>query len=105
MSDKIEAVKKLFTSKSSRIDTNKGELYYQELFQRCEARLNELRSQVPANRIDFIELLEDNGIDRREFMKWASATTAMLMLPPMFTPLIADATVMMNRAPVIWLEL
>jgi len=38
-------------------------------------------------------------------MKWASATTAMLMLPPMFTPLVADAAVMMNRAPVIWLEL
>ncbi|MDO9207148.1 MAG: hydrogenase, partial [Sulfuricurvum sp.] len=91
MSDRVEAVKKLFTSKSSRVETNKGDTYYQDLFVKCEARLNEMRAQAPANRLDFSDLLEDNGIDRREFMKWASATTAMLMLPPMFTPLIADA--------------
>lgn len=105
MSDKVEAVKKLFTSKSSRVETNKGDTYYHDLFKKCEARLDELRAQTPANKLDFADLLEENGIDRREFMKWASATTAMLMLPPMFTPLVADAAVIMNRAPVIWLEL
>jgi quinone-reactive Ni/Fe-hydrogenase small subunit len=50
MSDRVEAVKKLFTSKSSRVETNKGELYYQELFEKCEARLNEMRSQMPVNK-------------------------------------------------------
>ena len=37
-------------------------------------------------------------------MKWVSATTATLMLPPMFAPLVAEATELMNRVPVIWLN-
>jgi quinone-reactive Ni/Fe-hydrogenase small subunit len=105
MSDRIEGVKKLFTSKSARVETNKGESYYLDLFERCQTRLSDLRSSQPANRLDFSEILNDNGIDRRDFMKWVSATTAMLMLPPMFSPLVAEAAELMNRAPVIWLEL
>ena len=105
MSDRIEGVKKLFTSKSARVETNKGESYYLDLFERCQTRLSYLRSSQPANRLDFSEILIDNGIDRRDFMKWVSATTAMLMLPPMFSPLVAEAAELMNRAPVIWLEL
>lgn len=105
MSDRIEGVKKLFTSKSARVETNKGESYYLDLFEKCQKRLSELRASQPANRLDFSGLLNDNGIDRRDFMKWVSATTAMLMLPPMFSPLVAEAAELMNRAPVIWLEL
>ncbi|MCK9373740.1 MAG: hydrogenase small subunit [Sulfuricurvum sp.] len=60
---------------------------------------------APLNAIDFREILEDEGYDRREFLKWASAATAMLMLPPIFTPLVAEAAELMNRVPVIWLEL
>jgi quinone-reactive Ni/Fe-hydrogenase small subunit len=105
MAERIEAVKKLFTSQSARVDTNRGETYYEELFAKCRARLDELRTLEPRNTIDFQEILNDNGTDRREFMKWASATTAMLMLPPMFTPLIAEATELMTRVPVIWLEM
>ncbi|NPA65463.1 MAG: hydrogenase small subunit [Epsilonproteobacteria bacterium] len=106
MDDRIEGVKKLFTSKSARVDTNKGEKYYEELFAKCSARLEELKSATPVNnRLSVEEVLETNGIDRRSFMKWASATTAMLMLPASFTPLVAEATLHMNRAPVIWLEL
>jgi quinone-reactive Ni/Fe-hydrogenase small subunit len=105
MLDRIEGVKKLFTSKSARVETNKGESYYNDLFERCQTRLSELRASQPANRLDFSGLLNDNGIDRRDFMKWVSATTAMLMLPPMFSPLVAEAAELMNRAPVIWLEL
>ena len=105
MPDRIEGVKKLFTSKSARVETNKGESYYNDLFERCQARLDDLRSTQPANRLDFSELLSENGVDRRDFMKWVSATTAMLMLPPMFSPLVAQAAELMNRAPVIWIEL
>ncbi len=106
MEDRIEGVKKLFTSKSARVDTNKGEKYYEELFAKCSARLEELKASTPVNnRLSVEEVLETNGIDRRSFMKWASATTAMLMLPASFTPLVAEATLHMNRAPVIWLEL
>ncbi len=104
MPDRIEGVKKLFTSKSARVETNKGESYYNDLFERCQARLSDLRSSQPINRLDFNELLGDNSIDRRDFMKWVSATTAMLMLPPMFSPLVAEAAELMNRVPVIWLE-
>ena len=106
MSDKIEGVKKLFTSKSARVDTNKGQKYYEELFAKCSARLEELKQSTPVNnRLSVEEVLETNGINRRDFMKWASATTAMLMLPASFTPLVAEATLHMHRAPVIWLEL
>ena len=105
MADRIEGVKKLFTSKSARVETNKGESYYAELFEKCQTRLDELRKSQPINNIDLTSVLEDNGIDRRDFMKWVSATTAMLMLPSMFTPLVAQATELMNRVPVIWLEL
>ena len=47
----------------------------------------------------------DEGLDRRDFLKWASATTAMLMLPASFTPLVAEAAQVMNRIPVVWIEL
>ncbi|MBU0632722.1 hydrogenase small subunit [bacterium] len=105
MSERIEGVKKLFTSKSTRVETNRGESYYADLFEKCQARLKELRENGPINRLDFSEVLSENGVDRRDFMKWVSATTAMLMLPPMFSPLVAEAAELMNRAPVIWLEL
>jgi quinone-reactive Ni/Fe-hydrogenase small subunit len=76
------------------------------LFKTCQARLEELKSQQPVNnRLDIGDMLEMQGIERRDFMKWVSATTAMLMLPASFTPLVAEATLLMNRAPVIWLEL
>jgi len=105
MAERIDEVKKLFTSKSARVETNRGELYYQRLFDQCRARLDALREQPAANRLDFTELLSDNGQDRRDFMKWVSAATAMLMLPPMFTPLVAEAAELMTRVPVIWIEL
>jgi quinone-reactive Ni/Fe-hydrogenase small subunit len=44
-------------------------------------------------------------LTRRDFMKWASAACAMLMLPSQFTPPVAKAATLMNRLPVIWLEL
>lgn len=105
MAERIEEVKKLFTTKSARVETNKGDLYYQQLFEQCRERLDALRAQPAVNRLDFEELLDDEGMERRDFMKWVSAATAMLMLPPMFTPLVAEAAELMNRLPVVWLEL
>ncbi len=106
MADRIEGVKKLFTSKSARVETNKGDAYYEKLFQTCQARIEELKTQTPINnRLDISDVLETQGVNRRDFMKWASAVTGMLMLPASFTPLVADAALLMNRAPVIWLEL
>ncbi len=106
MGDRIEGVKKLFTSKSARVETNMGDAHYDKLFESCQARIQELKTQTPReNRLDIDDLLQDQGIDRRSFMKWASAVTGMLMLPASFTPLVADAALLMNRAPVIWIEL
>ncbi len=106
MADRIEGVKKLFTSKSARVETNRGDTYYEKLFQLCQTRIEELKTQTPINnRLDIGDVLEAQGVNRRDFMKWASAVTGMLMLPASFTPLVADAALLMNRAPVIWLEL
>jgi quinone-reactive Ni/Fe-hydrogenase small subunit len=104
--DKYESVKRLFTAQNAKVDTNKGEAYYSALYKRCEERLAQLRALPPLNnRMDLRQTIEDEGIDRRDFMKWASATTAMLMLPASFTPLVAEAAVLTNRLPVIWIEL
>ncbi len=103
--DSQEMVKKVFNQNSARVDTNKGEEYYNSLFEKAKTRLTTLRSQPVLKDIDMMEVVESEGVNRRDFMKWASATTATLMLPPMFTPLVAEATELMNRVPVIWIEL
>lgn len=104
--DKRESLKKMFTSQSAKFDTNRGDAYYDKLYAQCQRRLDELKDFKPLNnRIDFKESLISEGVDRRDFLKWASATTAMLMLPASFTPLVAQAVEVMNRVPVIWIEL
>ncbi len=100
-----EQLRALFTAKSARVETNKGEEYYKNLYARCRARLDELKAMKPFRNISIKEILEDEGVSRRDFLKWASATTAMLMLPASFTPLVAEAAELMNRLPVIWIEL
>jgi len=105
MVDSQEMVKKVFTQDSARVDTNKGDAYYNTLFEEAKSRLEALRKQPALKDIDLIDVVESEGVNRRDFMKWASATTATLMLPPMFTPLVAEATELMNRVPVIWIEL
>ena len=105
MGERINDVKKFFTAKSAQVETNRGDAYYQQLFEQCQVRLNTLRDQPAVNRLDFESILESEGMERRDFMKWVSAATAMLMLPPMFSPLVAEAAELMNRTPVIWLEL
>ena len=105
MIDSTDMVKKVFTQKSGRVETNKGEKYYNSLFEKVKERLATLRAQEPLKDIDLMDVIESEGVNRRDFMKWVSATTATLMLPPMFAPLVAEATELMNRVPVIWIEL
>ncbi len=105
MKDSIDMVKKVFTKKSARVETNKGDVYYNSLFEKAKQRLKTLRAQEPLKDIDMMDVIESEGVNRRDFMKWVSATTATLMLPPMFAPLVAEATELMNRVPVIWIEL
>lgn len=49
--------------------------------------------------------LDEHGISRRDFMKWAGAITAMLTLPSSFTPLVAKAAELADRLPIIWLHM
>lgn len=74
------------------------------LLRSCERRLDELESIPPLGGLDLKNLLAANGVNRRAFLGWASATTALLMLHPWFEPLVARAAEVMNRVPVIWLE-
>ncbi len=97
MIDSSEMVKKVFTQKSGRVETNKGEAFYNSLFEKAKSRLASLRKEEPLKNMDMMDIIESEGINRRDFMKWVSATTATLMLPPMFAPLVAEATELMNR--------
>ncbi len=103
--DRRDALAKMFSAKGVRVDTNRGEAYYKRLRETMERRLSELRNAPAATKMDIHKVLEAEGLSRRDFMKWASAITAMLMLPAPFTPLVAEAAELMNRVPVIWIEL
>ena len=39
MIDSTDMVKKVFTQKSGRVETNKGEVYYNSLFEKAKQRL------------------------------------------------------------------
>jgi quinone-reactive Ni/Fe-hydrogenase small subunit len=105
MTDRREALAQLFSAKGAKVNTNRGEEYYSRLMQTMQDRLDVLEKTEAASRTDIHQVLEAEGLTRRDFMKWASAACAMLMLPPTFTPLVARAAELMNRVPVIWLEL
>jgi len=78
-----------------------------ELRQKLTNRLGEL-AKFPKMREDgktIASLMEENGISRRDFMKWASMMTALLSLPASFTPLMAKAAELTDRLPVIWLHM
>jgi len=105
MADRRDALMQLFSAKGAKVNTNRGEKYYDNLLSQMNERLSELENTPVANKISIDNVLESEGLTRRDFMKWASAACAMLMLPAQFTPLVAKAAELMNRVPVIWIEL
>ncbi len=105
MQDKRDAIAAMFSAKGARVNTNRGDEYYNSLKQLMENRLNELENTQVASKSSIVHVLESEGLSRRDFMKWASAACAMMMLPASFTPTVARAAELMNRVPVIWLEL
>ncbi|GAB4533776.1 MAG: hydrogenase small subunit [Anaerolineae bacterium] len=50
------------------------------------------------------EALIQRGMSRRDFLKFCAAMTAMLALPPRYTPRVAAALEQANRPPLLWLE-
>ncbi len=50
-------------------------------------------------------VMEEEGINRRDFMKWAGMMTALLGLSSSFVPTVAKAAKLADRLPVIWLHM
>ncbi|MGB5218437.1 MAG: twin-arginine translocation signal domain-containing protein, partial [Smithella sp.] len=75
--------------------------YYKDLMKHCQLQMEKVENTLPEPREDFHALLKDRGISRRDFVKWTSAMTAALMLPPIFKPLVAKAAENFSRLPII----
>ena len=64
---------------------------FDALYEKAKDRVRAL-SELPSTKAGSIEdMLEDRGIERRDFMTWAAGITAMLALPSSFTPLFSIA--------------
>ena len=76
------------------------------LFERLSKRLEGLEKLAKIDdKKSISDVLSDKGVSRRDFMKWATAMTAMLALPGSFTPLVAKAAELSDRLPIIWLHM
>lgn len=73
---------------------------------KLQKRLEQLE-KLPAMKegSSIASMLEEKGITRRDFMKWAGTITAMLALSPAYAPLVARAAELSDRLPVIWLNM
>lgn len=81
------------------------EKQYEDLIRQCDQNLDRLEKEFPKPRKSIANELISKGITRRDFLKWTSAMTATLMLPPVFESRVARAAENFNRLPVIWLHL
>jgi len=80
------------------------EKQYEDLMRQCDFNLDRLEKEYPKPRVSIADELERRGVTRRDFLKWTSAITATLMLPPVFESRVARAAENFNRLPVIWLH-
>jgi len=78
---------------------------FESLYSKATERIEALSKMKAHKDIHIDTVLEQNGIERRDFLKWSAGIAAMLALPSQFTPLIADATALANRIPLVWLHL
>jgi len=77
-----------------------------KLYQKISSRLGELEKFAPMKEdMSIAQLMDEKGVSRRDFMKWAAGMTAMLSLPSSFTPLMAQAAELTDRLPVVWLHM
>ncbi len=82
----------------------KDKQVYNNALQRLQ-ELGKLPHRIDKNNLEISDVLENNGISRRDFMKWAAAMTATLALPASFIPLTARAAELAGRIPVVWLHM
>ncbi|ABZ76820.1 hydrogenase (NiFe) small subunit HydA [Shewanella halifaxensis HAW-EB4] len=78
---------------------------HEALYQQGLARIEQLRKQKPRHSETLQQKLEQNGITRRDFMKWSASVTAMLALPLPFSTLVAEAAELADRVPLVWLHM
>ena len=78
--------------------------HYRQLMEKCKVHMDQVEKELPESMVDFKEALAERGLSRRDFIKWTSAMTAALMLPPMFKPMVARAAENFSRVPVVWLH-
>ena len=85
--------------------SNNNETSYDALYTAFKERVEQL-SKLPKMKEDssIEKVMQESGVSRRNFMKWAGTLTAMLSLPSTFTPLIAEAVKLVDRLPIIWLH-
>ena len=66
MVEQRESLAKMFSAKSSRVNTNRGEAYYDSLMEMMTKRLQELEKSEVASRTSVMSVLEAEGVSRRE---------------------------------------
>jgi NiFe hydrogenase small subunit HydA len=93
------------------METAKDPLYektvkaqYAEWYSHCVGHLDQMDRTLPEPVIGLDEALADHGLSRRDFIKWTALTTTLLMLPPLFKPLVARAAEQFSRLPLAWLH-
>jgi len=77
---------------------------YKDLMKHCQLHMEQVEKNLPEPKEDLHELLKERGFNRRDFVKWTSAMTAALLLPPIFRPMVAKAAENFSRLPVVWLH-
>jgi quinone-reactive Ni/Fe-hydrogenase small subunit/[NiFe] hydrogenase small subunit len=78
--------------------------HYKQLMEYCKINQERLDRELPPPREDLNDLLAERGVSRRDFIKWTSVMTSLLMLPPMFRPALATAAENFSRLPIAWLH-
>lgn len=77
---------------------------YKKLMEQCSVHMEEIDALMPPARFNLADELKHRGVSRRDFLKWTSAMTAAMMLPPIFKPMVARAAEAFSRIPVVWLH-
>lgn len=78
---------------------------YQEKLSIIEDRLKAIKNMPKMHNSCIPKLLKEQGISRRDFMKWASGMAVAMGFPATFAPTIAKAAELADRLPVIWLHM
>ncbi len=105
MEDRRDIMMSMFKANGANAETNKDDKYYKQLKNDLDARVKQLEKLPAMHDVSLKETLKNEGINRRDFMKWATAACAMLSLPAGFVPTVAKAAELADRLPIIWLHM